>query len=64
MRRFDLYLDEMQPDLIVLKQIHPAEPILPEVAQAQQQNSADVIAVDGCRFVPVADYTVRYLHGD
>ena len=64
LRRFDKYLDEMQPDLIVLEQLHPAEPILPDLARALQEGSRAEIVIDGYRFVPVADYTVRYLHDD
>ena len=63
MRRFDLFLDEMRPDLIVLDQLYPSEPVLPEVAQALQQNPEGVILVDGYRFLPVNDFTVRVLHG-
>ena len=62
LRRFDLYLNEMKPDLIVLEQLDPSEPILPAVAQALQQNPEGVILVDGYRFLPVSDFTVKYLH--
>lgn len=64
LRRFDRYLDELQPDFVVLEQLDPAEPILPEVAQALQQGAAGEIVVDGYRFVPVSEYTVQVLHGD
>ena len=64
LRRFDLYLNEMKPDLIVLEQLDPSEPILPAVAQALQQNPEGVILVDGYRFLPVSDFTVKYLHDE
>jgi hypothetical protein len=64
MRRFDKYLTELKPDYIKLGPLYPQEPILPDLRQRlkEEADPAQVIEVDGFRFLQVDGSTVRYLH--